>query len=107
MKRLLSIGNLEKIQSKPGFDFDLFYPFNLIALIASIKFDLGIFKFHLAEMEYSISFYLAFNTYIAAVLKLFLAIVIVSMMANRYSYGTTETKLIDGMSKEDLFNLSF
>jgi hypothetical protein len=57
MKRLLSI-ELQKIkQSKPGFDFDLFYPFNLIALIASIKFDLGIFKFHLAEMEYSISLF--------------------------------------------------
>jgi hypothetical protein len=29
------------------------------------------------------------------------------MMANRYSYGTTETKLIDGMSKEEFIQSKF
>ena len=43
-----------------------------------------------------------FNTYIAAILKFFLAIVIVSMMANEYSYGTLKQNLIDGMSKKEL-----
>jgi ABC-type transport system involved in multi-copper enzyme maturation permease subunit len=42
-----------------------------------------------------------FNTYIAAILKFFLAIVIVSMMANEYSYGTLKQNLIDGMSKKE------
>jgi ABC-type transport system involved in multi-copper enzyme maturation permease subunit len=42
-----------------------------------------------------------FNTYIAAILKFFLAIVIVSMMANEYSYGTLKQNLIDGMSKQE------
>ena len=48
-----------------------------------------------------------FNTYIAAVLKLFLAIVIVSMMANEYSYGTLKQNLIDGMSKKEFIQSKF
>ena len=48
-----------------------------------------------------------FNTYIAAVLKLFLAIVIVSMMANEYSYGTLKQNLIDGMSKKEFVESKF
>jgi ABC-type transport system involved in multi-copper enzyme maturation permease subunit len=42
-----------------------------------------------------------FNTYVASFLKFFLAIVIVSMMANEYSYGTLKQNLIDGMSKKE------
>jgi ABC-type transport system involved in multi-copper enzyme maturation permease subunit len=48
-----------------------------------------------------------FNTYIAAILKLFLAIVIVSMMANEYSYGTLKQNLIDGMSKKEFILSKF
>lgn len=48
-----------------------------------------------------------FNTYIAAILKLFLAIVIVSMMANEYSYGTLKQNLIDGMSKKEFIQSKF
>jgi hypothetical protein len=42
---------------------------------------------------------MAFQYLYAAWLKFFLAIVIVSMMANEYSYGTLKQNLIDGMSK--------
>lgn len=42
-----------------------------------------------------------FNAWIASLLKFFLAVVIVSMMANEYSYGTLKQNLIDGMSKEE------
>jgi ABC-2 type transport system permease protein len=42
-----------------------------------------------------------FNTYIAAILKFFLAVVIVSMMANEYTYGTLKQNLIDGLSKKE------
>src|SRR5690606_6504064 len=42
-----------------------------------------------------------FNTYIAAILKIFLAIVIVSMMSNEYSYRTLKQNLIDGLSKKE------
>jgi ABC-type transport system involved in multi-copper enzyme maturation permease subunit len=48
-----------------------------------------------------------FNTYIASFLKFFLAIVIVSMMANEYSYGTLKQNLIDGMSKKEFIQSKF
>jgi ABC-type transport system involved in multi-copper enzyme maturation permease subunit len=48
-----------------------------------------------------------FNTYIAAILKFFLAIVIVSMMANEYSYGTLKQNLIDGLSKKEFIASKF
>jgi ABC-type transport system involved in multi-copper enzyme maturation permease subunit len=104
MKRLLSI-ELQKIwlnKASRILTLTYFILLSFIALIASIKFDLGIFKFHLAEMGiFNFPFIWHFNTYIAAILKLFLAIVIVSMMANEYSYGTLKQNLIDGMSKKE------
>ena len=105
MKRLLSI-ELQKIwlnKASRTLTLAYFILLSFIALIASIKFDLGIFKFHLAEMGiFNFPFIWHFNTYIAAWLKFFLAIVIVSMMANEYSYGTLKQNLIDGMSKKEL-----
>ncbi|TAF71753.1 MAG: ABC transporter permease [Flavobacterium sp.] len=105
MKRLLSI-ELQKIwlnKASRVLTLTYFILLSFIALIASIKFDLGVFKFHLAEMGiFNITFIWHFNTYIAAILKFFLAIVIVSMMANEYSYGTLKQNLIDGMSKKEL-----
>lgn len=104
MKRLLSI-ELQKIWKNKAsrvLTLTYFILLTFIALIASIKFDLGIFKLHLAEMGiFNFPFIWHFNTYIAAILKLFLAIVIVSMMANEYSYGTLKQNLIDGMSKKE------
>jgi hypothetical protein len=57
-----------------------------------------VLKFTLLKWDIQLPFW-HFNTYIAAILKLFLAIVIVSMMANEYSYGTLKQNLIDGLSK--------
>ncbi|MNE49870.1 ABC-2 family transporter protein [compost metagenome] len=48
-----------------------------------------------------------FNTYVAAWMKFFLAIVIVSMMANEYSYGTLKQNLIDGLSKKEFILSKF
>ena len=110
MKRLLSIELQKILKNKASRVLTLAYFILLtfIALIASIKFDLGIFKFHLAEMGiFNFPFIWHFNTYIAAVLKLFLAIVIVSMMANEYSYGTLKQNLIDGMSKKEFIQSKF
>ncbi|MDD5149886.1 MAG: ABC transporter permease [Flavobacterium sp.] len=105
MKRLLSI-EIQKIwlnKASRVLTLTYFILLSFIALIASIKFDIGIFKFHLAEMGiFNFPFIWHFNTYIAAWLKFFLAIVIVSMMANEYSYGTLKQNLIDGMSKKEL-----
>ncbi|MFV5701087.1 ABC transporter permease [Flavobacterium sp. XS2P12] len=110
MKRLLSIELLKIWKNKASRVLTLTYFILLtfIALIASIKFDLGIFKLHLAEMGiFNFPFIWHFNTYIAAILKLFLAIVIVSMMANEYSYGTLKQNLIDGMSKKEFILSKF
>ena len=57
-----------------------------IALIAAIKFDIGPIKFHLAEVGiFNFPYIWHFNTFVTGFFKLFLAIVIVSMMANEYS----------------------
>jgi ABC-type transport system involved in multi-copper enzyme maturation permease subunit len=110
MKRLLSI-ELQKIwknKSSRVLTLTYFILLTFIALIASIKFDLGVFKFHLAEMGiFNFPFIWHFNTFIAASIKLFLAIVIVSMMANEYSYGTLKQNLIDGMSKKEFILSKF
>ncbi|MFP2995929.1 ABC transporter permease [Spongiivirga sp. MCCC 1A20706] len=72
----------------------------LISLVAAIKFDIGPIKFHLAELGiFNFPYIWHFNTFIAAFFKLFLAVVIVSMMANEYSNKTIKQNLIDGFSK--------
>lgn len=110
MNRLISI-ELQKIwknKASKVLTLTYFILLSFIALIASIKFDLGIFKFHLAEMGiFNFPFIWHFNTYIAAWLKFFLAIVIVSMMANEYSYGTLKQNLIDGLSKKEFILSKF
>ena len=104
MKRLLAI-ELQKIwknRASKILTISYFVILSFIALIASIKFDIGNFKLHFAEMGiFNFPYIWHFNTYIASILKLFLAIVIVSMMANEYSYGTLKQNLIDGMSKKE------
>jgi ABC-2 type transport system permease protein len=79
-----------------------------IALIAAIKFDIGPIKFHLAEMGiFNFPYIWHFNSYFAAIFKLFLAIVIVSMMANEYSNKTLKQNLIDGLSKKEFILSKF
>ncbi len=73
-----------------------------IALVAAIKFDIGPINFHLADQGiFNFPYIWHFNTYITALFKLFLAIVIVSMMANEYSNKTIKQNLIDGLSKKE------
>ena len=104
MKRLLAI-ELQKIWKNRGsrvLTISYFVILSFIALIASINIKIGNFQLHFAEMGiFNFPFIWHFNTYIAAILKFFLAIVIVSMMANEYSYGTLKQNLIDGMSKKE------
>ena len=79
-----------------------------ISLIAAIKFDIGPVKFHLAEQGiFNFPFIWHFNTYIAAILKFFLLLVIVSMMSNEYSYVTLKQNLIDGLSKKEFILSKF
>lgn len=73
-----------------------------IALISSIEFNFGDFHFRVADQGiFNFPYIWHFNSYIAAILKLFLAIVIVSMMSNEYSYRTLKQNLIDGLSKKE------
>jgi len=104
MNRLLAI-ELQKIwknRASRVLTISYFVILSFIALIASINIKIGSFQLHFAEMGiFNFPFIWHFNTYIAAILKFFLAIVIVSMMANEYSYGTLKQNLIDGMSKKE------
>ena len=79
-----------------------------IALIAAIKFDIGPIKFHLAEMGiFNFPYIWHFNTFVAAFLKVFLLLVIVSMVANEYSNKTLKQNLIDGLSKKEFILSKF
>lgn len=110
MKRLISI-ELQKIWKNKAsrvLTLSYFILLSFIALIASIKFNIGNFQLHIAEQGiFNFPYIWHFNTYIAAILKFFLAIVIVSMMANEYSYGTLKQNLIDGMSKLEFVQSKF
>lgn len=73
-----------------------------IALIASIEFNIGDIEFRVADQGiFNFPYIWHFNSYIAALLKIFLAIVIVSMMSNEYSNRTIKQNLIDGLSKKE------
>jgi ABC-2 type transport system permease protein len=79
-----------------------------IALIAAIKFDIGPIQFHLAEQGiFNFPYIWHFNTFIAAFFKLFLLLVIVSMVANEYSNKTLKQNLIDGLSKKEFILSKF
>lgn len=104
MLRLLDIElhKLKYSRSAKVLTITYFVLITFIALIASIEFDLGQIHFRLADQGiFNFPFIWHFNSYIAAILKLFLAIVIVSMMANEYSNRTLKQNLIDGLSKRE------
>ncbi len=75
---------------------------SFIALIASVEIDFLGLHFKLADQGiFNFPYIWHFNSYVAVWLKGFLAIIIVSMMANEYTYGTLKQNLIDGLSKEE------
>ncbi|WP_378187136.1 ABC transporter permease [Aquimarina sp. W85] len=79
-----------------------------IALLASIEFDFGAIHFRFADQGFfNFPYIWHFNTYVASWAKLFLAIIIVSMMANEYSYRTLKQNLIDGLSKKEFIASKF
>jgi len=104
MLRLLTI-ELHKLKynkSAKVISLVYFILITFIALIASIEFNFGDIHFRIADQGiFNFPFIWHFNTWIAAILKLFLAIVIVSMMANEYSNRTLKQNLIDGLSKRE------
>jgi len=104
MKRLLSIElyKLWKNRASKILIIAYFVIICLISLLAFAEFNFGGVPFRIAEQGiFNFPFIWHFNTYIAGILKIFLAVVIVSMMANEYSYGTLKQNLIDGLSKKE------
>ncbi len=104
MKRLLQIEfiKLWNNRSSKVLIIAYFILLTSIALVAAIKFDIGPIKFHLAEQGiFNFPYIWHFNTFVTAFFKLFLAIVIVSMMSNEYSNKTIKQNLIDGLSKKE------
>lgn len=104
MLRLLDIElhKLKYSRSAKILTLTYFILITFIALIASIEFPIGQMNFRVADQGiFNFPFIWHFNSYIAATLKLFLAIVIVSMMSNEYSNRTLKQNLIDGLSKRE------
>lgn len=110
MKRLLQIEfiKLWNNRSSKVLIIAYFVLLTSIALVAAIKFDIGPIKFHLAEQGiFNFPYIWHFNTFVTAFFKLFLAIVIVSMMSNEYSNKTIKQNLIDGLSKKEFILSKF
>ncbi|MDG1697599.1 MAG: ABC transporter permease subunit [Polaribacter sp.] len=79
-----------------------------IALIATIKFEFGDLNLHLADQGiFNFPYIWHFNTYMAAIFKFLLLLVIVSMTSNEYSYQTLKQNLIDGLSKKEFILSKF
>lgn len=110
MKRLLSIElqKLWKNRASRVLILTYFILLSFIALLASVNFKIIGIDFRLADQGiFNFPYIWHFNSYIAALLKFFLAIVIVSMMANEYTYGTLKQNLIDGLSKKEFIQSKF
>ncbi|ALM48343.1 excinuclease ABC subunit B [Flavobacterium psychrophilum] len=110
MKRLLNIElqKLWKNRASKVLILTYFILLSFIALLSSVNFSFLGIDFRLADMGiFNFPYIWHLNTYIAALLKFFLAVVIVSMMANEYTYGTLKQNLIDGLSKKEFIASKF
>ena len=73
-----------------------------IAILSTIKVELGPVNFNLAEQGiFNFPYIWHFNTFMIALLKVFFAIIIVAMIGNEYSNKTLKQNLIDGLSKAE------
>ena len=110
MKRLLTI-DLHKIFKNRASKVILltyFVLLSLIALSAAAKANIGINEIQLLRQGiFDFPYIWHFTTYTAAFFKLFIAIVVITMMTNEYSYGTLKQNLIDGLSKKEFILSKF
>ncbi len=110
MLRLLNI-ELHKLRynkSAKAISIVYFSLICFIALIVSIEFNFGGVKFRVADQGiFNFPFIWHFNSWVAAWLKIFFAVVIVSIVANEYSYRTLKQNLIDGLSKKEFLTSKF
>ena len=110
MKRLLTI-DLQKIFKNRASKVILltyFVLLSLIALSAAAKANKEIKDIVLLRQEiFDFRYIGVFKTITAAIFKLFIAIVVITMMTNEYSYGTLKQNLIDGLSKKEFILSKF
>ena len=110
MLRLLSI-ELDKIKRNRAAKVITMVYCSLIlgiSLFASYEFDFAGINFRIADQGiFNFPFIWHFNSFMASWLKIFLAIVIVSIVANEYSYNTLKQNLIDGLSKKEFILSKF
>jgi hypothetical protein len=110
MRRLLTIELFKLKQSKSAKVLSIIYfvLFTFTALIASINFDFGSINFRIADQGiFNFPYIWHFNTYIVAIIKILLAIVIISMITSEYSNRTLKQNLIDGLSKKEFILSKF
>ncbi|TVZ51784.1 ABC transporter permease [Dokdonia sp. Hel_I_53] len=110
MLRLLTIEyhKLKHSRTSKVLIIGYFILLSAIALLASIKFNIFGAEFRLADQGiFNFPYIWHFNTFMAAILKFFLAVVIVSMTANEYSNRTLKQNLIDGLSKKEFILSKF
>jgi ABC-type transport system involved in multi-copper enzyme maturation permease subunit len=110
MKRLISI-ELQKIRLNRAsrvLTLTYFVLISLIAVLASIKFNIFGAEIRIADQGiFNFPYIWHFNSWVAVWIKLFFAVVVVSIVANEYSYGTLKQNLIDGLSKKELLLSKF
>lgn len=110
MKRLFLIEfhKLKNNKSAKILSLIYFILFSTIALLASVRFNFGSVDFRLADQGiFNFPYIWHFNAYFVAFLKLFLAVVIVSMVSSEYTNRTLKQNLIDGLSKKEFILSKF
>lgn len=110
MIRLLNIelNKLRYSRSAKILTITYFILITFLALFASVKFNFGPLNFQLAEQGiFNFPYIWHFNTFIAAILKIFLAVVIISMLTSEYTNRTLKQNLIDGLSKKEFILSKF
>lgn len=110
MYRLLSIElfKLKHSRSAKILTIIYFILFGFTALFASINFDFGSINFRIADQGiFNFPYIWHFNTYMVSLLKILLAIVIISMLTSEYTNRTIKQNLIDGLSKKEFILSKF
>jgi hypothetical protein len=110
MFRLLTVElfKLKHSRSAKILSIIYFVLFSFTALFASINFDFGKFSFRIADQGiFNFPYIWHFNTYMVSIIKILLAIVIISMFTTEYSNRTLKQNLIDGLSKKEFILSKF
>ncbi len=85
--------------------FALFFS---LVLFSTIHFNFGPIDFQLADQGiFNFPYIWHFTAYFTAILKIFLAVVIVSMIATEFTDRTLKQNLIDGLSKKEFIGSKF